>query len=996
MIDGAAIRRYASVMLIFLLVLFSGEAEPLESPGAEGQLVPVGAIAGKCPENCPQSWEPTADYLGRQIKDFRFQIAPLTRENVISLVQTKDLGSIADLDDKSFQGLDVAVSDGWGTAWVEIKNEGKIKPGLFRVSDAQQQSDVSYYGSVDECLREFRNGIYKDFDKVTTVAVRESSVWQTAAALLAITGLTGLLLLLNFRFNRVNHDLRMSKLALQNQICERKHAEAALNRVSKQNELVLLSAGEGILGIDLEGKVTFVNPAAARMTGWNAAELVGQPHHQLVRHTKPDGSLYKKDECPILNSLTEGKPCGAEDFFWRKDGCAFAVEYLSTPIIEEGKPGGAVITFRDITTRKRAEEALSRSEEQFRTLVESAPDAIFIQFDGRFAYVNDAAIRLYGATSEGELLGREIVERVHPDYRTNILERIQSVNEDGKPAPLMEQKHLKLDGTTIDVEAHSAPIRYLKSGGTLVFVRDITERKQIEESLLLSEDKYRRLFEDAVLGIFRSTSGGKIISVNPAYARMFGFDSPEEAKTQINDEAVDLYVEPLRRNEMASMILDAKGPIRAENLYRRKDGDTFTGNIHAWAVRDRGGRLLYIEGFVEDITERKRAEEEKTMLEAQLRQAQKLEAIGTLAGGIAHDINNILAPIIGYTEIALTDTLHSTRTRYGLERTLNAALRARDLVKQILAFGRSGKEQQRTPIEISSIVREVLKLLRASLPSSIEIRQNIESGVASADTTQIHQVLINLCTNAAHAMGDGGILEVNMARVHLSRSDLTEQSILDLKPGAYLKLSVSDTGSGMDPRIQRRIFDPYFTTKEVGKGSGLGLAVVHGIVRRHNGAITVRSEQGKGTTFNIYLPAVDASAGAVVENRHVLPKGTERILFVDDEQIVVEIGTEILEELGYKVSSETSSPGALEIFRSRPDEFDLVITDYTMPKMTGTDLSRKIRQIRPDIPIILCTGFSEKVIETIAADIGVELVMKPFAMKQIAELVRKVLRVQES
>ena len=316
----------------------------------------------------------------------------------------------------------------------------------------------------------------------------------------------------------------------------------------------------------------------------------------------------------------------------------------------------------------------------------------------------------------------------------------------------MEQKHMKLDGTTIYVEAHSIPIRYQKNEGTLVFVRDITERKQTEESLLLSEDRYRRLFEDAVLGIFRSTPDGKLINVNPAFARMFGFDSPEEAKIKVNDMAVDLYADPSRRNEIMRMIFESEGPIRAENLYRRKDGSIFTGNLHAWAVRDREGKLLYIEGFVEDITERKHAEEEKEMLEAQLRQAQKLEAIGTLAGGIAHDFNNILVPIIGYTELALSDMPQPSPMRYGLEQILNAALRARDLVKQILAFGRAGKEQQQMPVEISSIVKEALKLLRASLPSSIEIRQNIEKGVASADPTQIHQILMNLCTNAAHAM----------------------------------------------------------------------------------------------------------------------------------------------------------------------------------------------------------------------------------------------------
>ncbi len=279
----------------------------------------------------------------------------------------------------------------------------------------------------------------------------------------------------------------------------------------------------------------------------------------------------------------------------------------------------------DITGCKLAEQSLRESEDQLKTLVQSAPDAIFVQMEGRFAYVNDMAIRLYGAASEKELLGRDVMERVHPDYRAKILERIRSANEEWKPTSLMEQKHVKLDGTIMDVEAISTPIRYRKSEGALVLVRDVTERKQTEESLLLSEDRYRRLFEDAVLGIYRSTPAGKILRVNPAFARMYGFGSPEEAKSQINDVAVDLYVDPSRRNEMVRMILSGEEPVHCETLYRRKDGSVFTGNLHAWAVRDREGKLLYLEGFVEDITERKRAEE--ALQESRARLAATIESI---------------------------------------------------------------------------------------------------------------------------------------------------------------------------------------------------------------------------------------------------------------------------------------------------------------------------------------------------------------------------------
>jgi signal transduction histidine kinase len=392
--------------------------------------------------------------------------------------------------------------------------------------------------------------------------------------------------------------------------------------------------------------------------------------------------------------------------------------------------------------------------------------------------------------------------------------------------------------------------------------------------------------------------------------------------------------------------------------------------------------------FIRDISERKQAEEDRGILEGKLRQAQKLEAIGTLAGGIAHDFNNILSPILGYTEMALSDTPQFSPMRHGLEQILAAAIRARDLVKQILIFGRFGREQERMPLEMGSIVKEALKLLRASLPSSIEVRQNIGTGVAMADATQIHQVMMNLCTNSAHAMNGRGTLDVGLSRVNLNENALADPALSCLKAGPYLKLCISDTGIGMNAATLERIFDPYFTTKEVGKGSGLGLAVVHGIVKRHEGAVTVKSEEGKGTMFNIYIPETEASAGPIVDKGEVLPVGTERILFVDDEQVLVELGTEILMRLGYGVTSITDSAHALEMFRSRPGEFDLVITDYTMPKLTGAELCEELHRIRPEIPIILCTGFSEKMTEATAADLGVELIMKPFSLKQLAELVR--------
>ena len=411
-------------------------------------------------------------------------------------------------------------------------------------------------------------------------------------------------------------------------------------------------------------------------------------------------------------------------------------------------------------------------------------------------------------------------------------------------------------------------------------------------------------------------------------------------------------------------------------------------------VLERTAELAKVnEELHEEIVERKRVEEEKEKMQIQLRQAQKMEAIGTLSGGIAHDFNNILTAILGYTEIVLDDIPEGTETRQRLGQVLKASHRARDLVRQILAFSRQS-EQELQPVRISHILKEALKLLRASLPSTIEIQQYIETetgtGTILADPTQIHQVLMNLCANAAHAMREtGGVLKVTLGDVEL---DAEETAHHPIDPGSYQRLTVGDTGHGMDPATIERIFDPYFTTKTPGEGTGLGLAVVHGIVRSHGGAITVHSKLGKGSTFQVLLPRIKSESVTQAERSVRLPGGKERILLVDDEDLLVTVVREMLTRLGYDVVGRTSSVEALELFRRQPDGFDLVITDQTMPHMTGADFAEALLRIRPDLPIILCTGFSEVITEEEAKAIGIrEFVMKPMAAGEIAQIIRRVL-----
>ncbi len=513
---------------------------------------------------------------------------------------------------------------------------------------------------------------------------------------------------------------------------------------------------------------------------------------------------------------------------------------------------------------------------------------------------------------------------------------------------------------------------------------EIAERWQTEIKLRESEERYRRLVENAPLGILTVDTHGNILDVNGPLISIFGFPSVEEVR------AINFFTSPslvkagVSRNFQHCLETGKQGDF--EVPYRSHCGKESYLRYHLTPIRNSEGKITGVQALAEDITEKKR-------LEGQLLQAQKMEAIGTLAGGIAHDFNNILAAILGYIELASLDTSENSKINYNLQHSIMAAHRARDLVKQILAFSRQTR-QERKLLDIGPIVKEGLKFLRASLPAIIEMRENIQPdlGMIETDPTQIHRVLMNLCTNAAQAMGEqAGVLEISLIKIDLDEK--TSGLYPGLKPGPYLRLRVSDTGQGMTQEVLKRIFDPYFTTKETGKGTGLGLAVVHGIVKSHKGFITVSSEVGKGTTFDIYLPRIDIQMPSEAERVDPLPLGKhERILFVDDETAIAEIAQNMLEHLGYEVVVRTGSLEALELFRVQPETFDLVITDMTMPNMTGDKLAKELLHIRPEIPIILCTGFSEHISEEKAKDLGIrEFFMKPLVMNHLALVVQRVL-----
>jgi PAS domain S-box-containing protein len=502
-----------------------------------------------------------------------------------------------------------------------------------------------------------------------------------------------------------------------------------------------------------------------------------------------------------------------------------------------------------------------------------------------------------------------------------------------------------------------------------------------------AEAERDRLFNLSMDMLCTAGFDGFLKQVNPAWSLTLGW-SQEELMTR---PWLD-FVHPEDREATlgaGELLLSGKPIQEFENRFRCRDGSYRWLSWNSFPRPNEG--LIF--AVTRDITERKLAEQEKEKLETRVRQAQKMEAIGTLSGGIAHDFNNILAAVLGYAEMALMGMPEASPEQFYLEQVVKASHRAKDLVQQILAFSRKADTQEMRPLEMGPTIKEALRLLRATLPTTIELRDKIPevSGMIVADPTQIHQVVMNLCTNAAHAMrAQGGEIVVGIADAQLDAH--TAQLYPNARPGKYLTLSVRDTGHGMDSATLERAFDPYFTTKPAGEGSGLGLAMVHGIVQRHQGAITVHSEPEKGTCFRVYFPKVETVQEAKSDALEPIRGGTERILYVDDEELLVALGKTMLEQLGYPVTGTTSSLQALELFRARPDAFDLIITDYTMPHLTGIDLARKIFAMRPEIPIILCTGFSEDVNEERAGELGIRaFIMKPLSRRNISETIRSAL-----
>jgi PAS domain S-box-containing protein len=776
-------------------------------------------------------------------------------------------------------------------------------------------------------------------------------------------------------------------------VTERKYAEEAL-RASEERFFKVFQSNPipmTIATID-EGHLIDVNERAIELSGYSRKEMIGRTSIEIGLWAYP----RERDRLIAILRETGSLRDGMAHF---KTGAGDVKPALwSAERVRLGENEVILTTIHDISQQVEAQEKLRQSEEKYRLLAENVTDVIWTaDWNLEFTYVSPSSERVFGWSPSDwkslrlkDVLTPDSFERAMKTLRQE-RERLLLPDADGSLVTTVEMEMYRKDGSTRWFEVSA---RTLCDGGgkPISFIgvtRDIDARKKAEKALRESEEKYRQIIETCPIGIAICDLEGRFLDANRSYLEMIGYGLDELRKKRYEE------ITPSEHHEMERNVprmLNRSRTFTYDKEHLRQDGTRFPVSVTAWYALDAQGGKNRLGAFVMDISEQVRAEEARKELEGQLRQAQKMEAIGTLAGGIAHDFNNILFTIVGFTDLSLHDT-RDGETRWNLTQVLNACDRAKNLVNQILAFSRQ-EAPERRPVDIVPIAKDAMKFLRSTIPSTVELKQRItgDSLTVLSDPTTIHQVLINLGTNAAHAMRTtGGVMEVCLESVEIPR-DRGSNVPADLKPGPYIRMTVRDTGVGIDPAIRNRIFDPFFTTKPQGEGTGLGLSVVYGIVKSHGGSIAVESEVGRGSTFHVYLPRTPVQEREDDRNQALASGGSEHVLFVDDEVVLVDMGERMLSALGYRVTAVANGPEALKTFRENPEDFDLVITDMTMPGMTGAELSREILKIKPGFPIILCTGFSEIISEGEAKAMGIRrFLMKPVFLDTLAGEIRTVL-----
>jgi PAS domain S-box-containing protein len=786
-------------------------------------------------------------------------------------------------------------------------------------------------------------------------------------------------------------------------INERKRAEEALRDSETRLRAIADSARDAILMIDPEGRITFWNPAAERILGYTREEAGGQNLHRLLAPQRYHAAHEAAFSSFVATGRGEATGKTLELVVRRKDGKEIPVELSLSSVFMNGWQ--AVGLLRDITERKQAEEALKESKERLANIIDFLPDATFvINNEGEVIAWNKAMEEMTGVNAS-DMLGKCNYEYALPFYGERRLILIDLVR-DPQEETLSKYTRVAKRASEIEGDAYMPALRagktYLygtasvlrdSSGnivGAIESIRDITERKLAEDALRESEERFSRFFRASSTGTsITSLSDGQFVDINDAHLAFLGYTRDEVIGQ--NPLNLGIWANPEERVKMVEILQRQGRILDFETQFRRKSGEIRDVRLSAAVIEVAGQQ--YILGLTHDITESKRAKEEKEKLEAQLFQAQKMESVGRLAGGVAHDFNNMLGVIIGMTEMALNKGVSTGELQHNLQEILKAGLRSSDLTRQLLAFA---SKQIAVPkiLDLNDTISSMLKMLRRLIGEDIDLLwiPELDLWQVKIDPSQVDQILANLAVNSRDAISGVGVISMRTENVVIDDSNRAETP--ECIRGEYVLLTVSDTGAGMSQEVRGKVFEPFFTTKELGKGTGLGLSTVYGIVKQNDGFVYVASEPGKGTTFKIYLPRFESETAEVPseEADGKPPTGAETILLVEDDEAILNLSRMILEELGYTVLA-TPAPGhAIHLVEDHPGDIHLLITDVVMPGMNGRELAEKLSAIRPNLKCLYMSGYTADLIAHRGIlDEGVNFIQKPFGSDVLAAKVRQVL-----
>jgi PAS domain S-box-containing protein len=739
----------------------------------------------------------------------------------------------------------------------------------------------------------------------------------------------------------------------------------------------LRSIGDGIIAADTTGAITFLNTVAEELTGWRTDEATRRQLSEVF-HTAFENVAGR---------------AGGPTVLVRKDGKRIPIEESAAPIKDSrGQTKGIVVVFRDVTDQRRAQDALHVSEERLAGIIASAMDAIVtINGQQQIVLFNAAAEQMFRCSAH-EAVGRPLEEFLPSRFRDMHRHHVAEYGRSGTTKRRMGSPGtvigLRRDGTEFPMEASISQIEAAGERLYTVILRDITERYHAEQALRESEERYRRFFEDDLTGDYIARADGTILDCNPAFARMLGFQNTQAAR-QCN--VLSLYPSVEARERFFSL-LQSRGRVEEyEKDLVRPDGQTIHVVENTYGVFGRDGRLVETKGYMYDITERKRLEE-------QVRQTHKMESIGTLASGIAHDFNNILNNVIGFIMQIKKHAYEPEKVLKYSQTIEKSATRGAELSAQLLSFARKTKREN-VPVNVAQIVDEVYSLCGETFPRNITMSRHLDVDLLSVlgDYGELYQVLLNLTVNARDALtarGTGIQGAVSIGAFNGRIGERISGQMLATQTDRYVELRVSDNGIGIPKEMRERIFDPFFTTKERGRGTGLGLSVVYTIVRNHHGIILIDSEEGEGSTFHVYLPAVDrVTAPSVVSGVIRPPAGRQEcVLLVDDEESMQELGRELLEEEGYRVLIASNGQDAIHLYRQRSAEIQLVILDLVMPGMDGGQTYLELRKINPDLKVFFCTGYMpDQVISALLEEERLKALQKPFNPENFVQMVREVL-----